>query len=120
MRRELVLDVLASGFLLVLVLVLVHGSPLSAQGGDTVPGRLGMVTMACDGASDLGRVEWLRWESMQGRKPYWARVSEDQGSLVSTFGPGSGYLGFWFFLDVEPGAVVYDQDLMRRALGASR
>lgn len=89
--------------------------PLRPQGADTVPGRLAMATLACEGRSDLSTIDWLVMRAQSGRLPYYARVSDDERSIVSAFGPGPGWLGWPFFEDVRPGSVIADQQLRERA-----
>lgn len=93
--------------------------PLRAQGGDTVPGRLAMVTLACEGRSDLSSVHYLAEAANAGRLPYYARPTADRRGIVSTFGPGPGWLGSAFFADVAPGARVDDAVLRARARWAA-
>ena len=93
--------------------------PLRPQGADTVPGRLGMLALACEGSPDLTGVSWLREETRQGRPPYWVQVSSDQHALVSTFGPGPAYLGWPFAADLKPGTVITDAEIQSRARHAA-
>lgn len=90
-------------------------APLRPQGGDTVAGRLAMVTLACDGRSDLAMIDWLRRRAEKGRLPYYARLTTDQGSIASIFGPGPGWLGWPFFAQVEHGRLLDDRMLQSRA-----
>lgn len=99
----------------VLVGILAFAVPLLPQGGDTVPGRLGMASLACSGNTDLSRIEWLRTRGLAGRVPYWALPSSDHRKLVSVFGPGPAYLGAALFTAPAPGTTVTDTALRHRA-----
>src|SRR5689334_3745249 len=77
----------------VTVLALTMLSPLRAQGGDTVPGRLGMATLRCRGHQDLSDVEWLERLVSRGTHVYFVRPGLEGRALVSSFGPGPAWLG---------------------------
>ena len=110
---------LALSCLGVVVAVAVLFSPLRPQGGDTVPGRLAMVTLACEGRSNLISIEWLRVLAESHRMPYYAQVTNEGLAVVSIFGPGPGWLSSPFFSDVPRGKVIDDQFLRVRARWAA-
>jgi hypothetical protein len=99
----------------VLVLALVLVSPLRPQGGDTVPGRLGMATLACRGNQDLADVAWVAGLVSRGTTVYFVRPALEGRALVSTFGPGPAWLGWLATGGLEPGAPVSDDALRGRA-----
>ena len=97
------------------VLALVLAFPLRPQGGDTVPGRLGMATLTCRGNQDLSDVSWVAALVTRGVTVYFVRPSLEGRALVSTFGPGPAWLGWLAAGGLEPGTTVSDDDLRRRA-----
>lgn len=109
---RLILPALSTG---VAVLALVLASPLRAQGGDTVPGRLGMATLTCRGNQDLSDVSWVAGLVSRGVTVYFVRPALEGRALVSTFGPGPAWLGWLAAGGLEPGTTVSDDDLRRRA-----
>jgi hypothetical protein len=98
-----------------LVLALALTPSLRPQGGDTVPGRLGMATLACRGNQDLSDVAWVAGLVSRGTTVYFVRPAIEGRALVSTFGPGPAWLGWLAALGLEPGAPVRDDELRGRA-----
>jgi hypothetical protein len=98
-----------------IVLLLSLTSPLRLQGGDTVPGRLGMATLACRGNQDLSDVDWVARLVAKGTRVYLVRPALEGRGLVSSFGPGPAWIGSLVPLGVEPGALVTDEHLKHRA-----
>lgn len=94
-------------------------APLRPQGADTVPGRLAMVTLACDGTSNLISIDWLRRRAETKGAPYYVQVTNEGRSLASVFGPGPGWLGSVLFRDVPPGTMIDDYLLRTRARWAA-
>lgn len=113
--REGLLAALAVGALTVALCLL---APLRPQGGDTLPGRLGAVTLACRQSLDLREVEWLRARVAQPPMPYYVHWAPD-GALRSTFGPAPALLGMPAMVSLTPTMIVGDRALVRRARYAS-
>ncbi|MEM9727047.1 MAG: hypothetical protein AAF997_00580 [Myxococcota bacterium] len=90
-------------------------APLSPQGGDTVPAKLGMHVLQCEQSFDLGGVSWLREQALAGKRPYYAVVTEDQTRLVSTWGPAPALWGSLTTMPLPVGLDVDDETLARRA-----
>ena len=101
------------------VLALTLSSPLRAQGGDTVPGRLGMATLRCRGNQNLSDVSWVAALVSRGTHVYFVRPGLEGRALVSSFGPGPAWLGSLAAGGLEPGAVIDDDDLRHRARTAA-
>jgi len=93
--------------------------PLVPQGGDAVPGRLGMATLSCHGTSDLARVDWVRVAALRGQLPYYLVLSADRRAVVSTFGPGPATWGRLFFEPPLPGMRLTDLELAEAARRAA-
>lgn len=96
--------------------------PLVPQGGDAVPGRLGMVTQSCRGTSNLASIDWVEEAALRGKLPYYLVLSADRRAVVSTFGPGPATWGWLFFHPPEPGTPITDLELAavaRRAAAAA-
>ena len=110
---------LACAFVFLATLTLCFAFPLRARGADTLPGRLGGVTLACAGSDDLGLVDFVRRDAMRSGVPYWMTITHDGTHLVSTWGPVPGWIGSIAMRSLEPGAVVDHDDLMRLARRAS-
>lgn len=101
---------------LLLVVVAVEATPLRHQGGDTLPGRLGALTLECRSTHHLDLAEpVLARVTGEGRIPYYAVRTRNGDHLVSTFGPGPAWLGQVLGAAPERGAVVDDELLRRRA-----
>ncbi len=99
----------------VLPLGLALSVPLRPQGGDTVPGKVGMHVLQCERSFDLAGAGWLRERTLAGKRPYYAVVTADRSRLVSTWGPGPAVWGALTSLPLDPGLVVDDATLARRA-----
>lgn len=90
-------------------------APLRPQGGDTVPGKVGMHVVQCERSFDLAGADWLRDQVLAGKRPYYAVVTADRSRLVSTWGPGPAVWGAFTSPSLDPGAVVDDVTLASRA-----
>ena len=99
----------------VLPLGLALSVPLRPQGGDTVPGKVGMHVLQCERSFDLAGAGWLRERTLAGKRPYYAVVTADRSRLVSIWGPGPAVWGALTSLPLDPGLVVDDATLARRA-----
>ncbi len=98
-----------------LPLVFALTAPLRPQGGDTVPGKIGMHVLQCEHSFDLAGVGWLRDQVLAGKRPYYAIVTADRNRLVSTWGPGPALWGALTSLPLDSGSVVDDTTLAHRA-----
>ena len=98
-----------------LPLGLALSAPLRPQGGDTVPGKVGMHVLQCERSFDLAGADWLRDQVLVGKRPYYAVVTADRSRLVSTWGPGPAVWGALTSLPLDSGSVVDDATLARRA-----
>lgn len=90
-------------------------APLRPQGGDTVPGKVGMHVLQCERSFDLAGADWLRDRVLEGRRPYYAVVTADNSRLVSTWGPGPAIWGALTSFPLSAGSTVDDRTLARRA-----
>ena len=95
--------------------LLALAAPLRAQGADTLPGRLGMVTLHCRGNQDLSDIDWLSRAVSRGTEVYFVRKPGQGRALVSSFGPGPAWLGYPAMVGIKPGETVSDVDLRARA-----
>jgi hypothetical protein len=93
-------------------------APLRPQGGDALPGRLGAVTLACDGSLDLRGIAWLQLRARKGPLPYYVHWTP-RGTLGSIFGAAPAILGAPAMASLTPGMVVGDRAVVRRARYAS-
>ncbi|MEM7135613.1 MAG: hypothetical protein AAF500_03490 [Myxococcota bacterium] len=94
-------------------------APLRPQGGDTVPAKIGMHVWQCERTFDLAGVEWLRAQVLEGKRPYFAVVTEDRARLVSAWGPAPALWGALTTPPLRPGAVIDDDQMARRARGSA-
>ncbi|MCZ6805557.1 MAG: hypothetical protein O7F08_01280, partial [Deltaproteobacteria bacterium] len=94
-------------------------APLRPQGGDTVPAKIGMHVLQCEGSFDLAGADWLRDQVLAGKRPYYAVVTDDRSRLVSTWGPAPAVWGALTSLPLKPGTVIDDAALARRARGSA-
>jgi len=92
--------------------------PLHASGADTWPGRYGAAVFACRSTLDLREVDWMAAAAAEGELPYFVARTTD-GSVSSVFGPMPALLGAPFMEGLEPGTVVTDLEIERRARHAS-
>ncbi len=84
--------------------------PARGQGRDTVAGRVGAATVACNGSFDLASVAWVREAAAKHQAPYFATDGTD-GAIVSIFGRGPAALGALALQGLVPGQTVTDRDL---------
>jgi hypothetical protein len=110
---------LASTAIFAVTLLVCFAMPLRPKGTDTLPGRLGAVTLACMRSDDLALVEWVRRETVTHGAPYWIAITRDGRHLVSTWGPAPSWVGALAFAALPEGAVVTDTEMQRIARHAA-
>lgn len=93
--------------------VLVIASPLRNLSADTVPGRIGALTLNCAGTLQLDRVDWISRETERDLMYYFMQYDK-QRQFTSVFGPTPALVGALAYLDLGEGDSISDKDVRSR------